>query len=103
MIRFNAMFANYFIDMNFTRQLFTTILTTACLIATYSSSKAQTEQSIGNWNSIILKGKISPKWSLLGEGHIRSSNYDFKYDYFEIKSGIGYSITKNQNFTNYLN
>jgi len=89
------MFANYFIDMNFTRQLFTIILTTACLIASYSSSKAQTEQSIGNWNSIILKGKISPKWSLLGEGHIRSSNYDFKYDYFEIKSGIGYSITKN--------
>jgi hypothetical protein len=31
----------------------------------------------------------------MGEGHIRSSNFDFKYDYFEAKTGISYSITKN--------
>lgn len=89
------MFANHLIEMNFTRRLFTAILTNICLVITYSSSNAQTDHSIGNWNSIILKGKISPRLSSMSEGHIRSSSYDFKYDYFEVKTGISYSITKN--------
>lgn len=88
------MFANYLIDMSFTRRLFITILTTTCLVIIYYSSNAQTDHSLGNWNSIILKGKISQRFSLMGEGHIRSSNFDFKYDYFEAKTGISYSITK---------
>ena len=89
------MFVKYFIDMNFTRRLFTTFILTSILISIYTNCQAQADHSLGNWNSIILKGKISHKWSLLSEGHIRSSNYDLKYDYFEIKSAIGYSITKN--------
>ena len=89
------MFVNYYIDMNFTRQLITACILTPILISIYTNCLAQEDHSLGNWNSILLKGNISTKWSLLGEGHIRSSNYDLKYDYFEIKSAIGYSITKN--------
>jgi len=89
------MFVNYYIDMNFTRQLITACILTPILISIYTNCLAQEDHSLGNWNSILLKGKISHKWSLLSEGHIRSSNYDLKYDYFEIKSAIGYSITKN--------
>jgi len=89
------MFANYLTDMNYTSRLFVTILLTTFFISVYASCDAQEDQSLGNWNAILIKGKISPKWSLLGEGHIRSSNYDLKYDYFEIKSSIGYSVTKN--------
>ena len=89
------MFANYLLEMNFPRLLFITILTTTCLVIICSSSKAQSDHSIGNWNSIILKGKVSPRFSLMGEGHIRSNNYDLKYDYFEVKTGISYLITKN--------
>jgi len=89
------MFATYLIDMNFTKRIFSAILITTILITAYTSCNAQDNQSLGNWNSVLVKGKLSPKWSLLGESHIRSSNYDFKYDYFEIKMGIGYAISKN--------
>ena len=89
------MFANYITHMNFTRRLFRATLITTILIGICVSIYAQESQSLGNWNSILLKGKISPKWSLFGEAHIRSSNYDLKYNYFEIKSGIGYAVTKN--------
>lgn len=89
------MFANYSYDMNFTRRPFSIILITILFIAIYSSVSAQSDQSLGNWNSVLIKGKISSKWSLFGEGHIRSGNYNLKYNYFEIKSAIGYSITKN--------
>ena len=81
--------------MNFTRKQITACILTTILISIYTNCPAQEDHSFGNWNSILLKGKISPKWLILGEGHIRSSNYDLKYDYFEIKSSIGYSITKN--------
>ena len=58
-------------------------------------SFAQTDNSIGNWNGIIIKGKMSQRLSLMTESHIRTGHYNLKYDYFEIKSGISYSITKN--------
>ena len=81
--------------MNFTIRLFSTILITTFLIGIYTSSKAQEDRSLGNWNSVLLKGNISSKWIFIGEGHVRSNNYNFKYNYFEIKSAIGFSITKN--------
>ena len=92
------MFAKYLIDMNLHNRRFATILTAIltiiCIINIYSSSYAQTDHSLGNWNGMLLKGKISPRWSLLGEAHIRSTNYNLKYDYFEVKTGIYYSFTK---------
>ena len=81
--------------MIFTRRLFAAIFITILFINVYTSCYAQTVQSLGNWNFVLLKGKIAPKWSLFGEGHVRSSNYDLKFDYFEIKSAIGYSVNKN--------
>ena len=83
--------------MNFHNRLFITILAIICIISIYSSSFAQADHSLGNWNLLILKGKISPRWSLMGEGHIRSTDYNLKYDYFEVKTGISYSFTKNLN------
>lgn len=94
------MFANYLADMNFTRRLFAAILLTAIFTGVYTSSDAQTDQPVGNWNSILIKGKTSPKWALYCEGNIRSNTFDLKYDYFEIKSAMGYAFTKN--FTTYL-
>lgn len=93
------MFAKYFFDMNLYNRRFTTILTTVltmiCIINSYSSSYAQADHSLGNWNCLILKGKISPRWSLMSESQIKSTNYNLKYDYFEVKTGISYSFTKN--------
>lgn len=89
------MFAEYLTDMTIFRRLFTFILTIACLTCIHSSSNAQADHSLGNWNSLFLKGKIASKFSLMGESHIRSNDYNLKYDYYEVKAGIAYSITKN--------
>ncbi len=89
------MFAEYLTDMTIPKRLFPFILATACLISIHSTSNAQTDHSLGNWNAIFLKGKIAPKLALMGEGHIRSNDYNLKYDYYEVKAGISYSITKN--------
>jgi hypothetical protein len=81
--------------MNFNNRRFTTFLMMICIINIYSSSYAQTDHSIGNWNFLYLKAKISPRWALMGEGHIRSTQYNLKYDYFEVKTGISYNFTRN--------
>lgn len=92
-VKLNAMFAKYSIIMNFPRPLRLLCLTIACLLNTCTLSIAQTDHNIGNWNSLIIKGKITPRLSLMGESNIRSSTYDLKYDYFEIKGGISCSLT----------
>lgn len=84
-----------YIDMNNSRRLFTLILTTICLLNIYSLSNAQVDHRLGNWNTFIFKAKISPKVSLISENQFRSNNYDLKYDYFEVKAGISYNITRN--------
>ena len=91
----NAKFAEYLTNMTISRQLLPFILTIACLISINSSSHAQADHRLGNWNSMYLKGKIAPKFSLMGEGHLRSNDYNLKYDYYEVKAGIAFSITKN--------
>jgi len=89
------MFATYFTNMNFHGRLLPFILTTTCLIIVCSTSNAQTDRTVGNWNALFLKGKIAEKWSLIGEGTIRSSNYNLKYDYFEVKTAVSYNFTGN--------
>lgn len=52
-------------------------------------------QNMLNHNSITLNYKFHPKFFLYAETQLRS-NKDFTYpDYYEIKGGIGYNITKN--------
>lgn len=94
-LELNAMFVNYLIDMHFTKRLFTIILINTCLLFIYNSCTAQTDHDLGNWNTLILKGKLSPRLSLIGEGQIRSSSYDLKYEYFEAKTAISCTLTKN--------
>lgn len=80
--------------MNFCRPILLLLLTVTCTLRTCPSANAQTEHNLGNWNSLILKGKINPRWSMMFESHIRSSTYSMKYDYMEAKGGISYSLSK---------
>jgi len=89
------MFAKFITDMNFLRKFIVIILLSICFIDIYSSLKAQSNHSLGDWNVLTLKGEISPRFSLFGEGHIRNESFNLKYDYFEIKGGISYAIARN--------
>ena len=70
------------------------VLATICLSIIYISSNAQSDNSLGNWNTLVFKGKISPRFSLFGEAQTCSSKYNLKYEYFEIKSGFSYAFSK---------
>lgn len=55
---------------------------------------AQKEHA-SSFNSLTLTYKVHPKFFLYAEGQLRSIE-DFSYpDYYEIKGGIGYNLTKN--------
>ncbi|MFC6268955.1 DUF2490 domain-containing protein [Frigoriflavimonas asaccharolytica] len=53
------------------------------------------KENPSSFNSITLTYKFHPKFFLFAEGQLRGIE-DFSYpDYYEIKGGIGYNLTKN--------
>lgn len=53
------------------------------------------QENISSFNAITITYKIHPKFYLYAEGQLRGIE-DFSYpDYYEIKGGIGYNLTKN--------
>lgn len=53
------------------------------------------QENISSFNAITVTYKIHPKFYLYAEGQLRGIE-DFSYpDYYEIKGGIGYNLTKN--------
>jgi len=83
--------------MVFPRLLLATILITICFINISAISEAQPDHSLGDWQIVVLKGRFTPKWSILCEEQIRNNNSDYtlKYDYLESKAGIYYAISGN--------
>ena len=80
--------------MRISKYLSASILAFLCLIGFYSKLRAQDDKSLGNWNSLMVKGRIDPKWGLMGEAHLRSQGMNFKYNYFEVKTGVSYNFNK---------
>jgi hypothetical protein len=54
---------------------------------------------LGSWN--ILNGKltINQHWSVWAEGQMRSTAFMHDFNYFEIKGGVNYHISKSFSFT----
>ena len=53
------------------------------------------QENISSFNAITVTYKFHPKFFLYGEGQLRGIS-DYSYpDYYEIKGGIGYNLTKN--------
>lgn len=67
---------------------------TLLLLVCYSGN-AQTDNSLGNWEILILKGNINKKFSFIGEFNIRNDDLISTYNYSEYKLGIGYALTRN--------
>src|SRR5690606_37796086 len=62
-----------------------------CLLA---SSLSLMGQKMSNFNSITVNYKMTPKFFLYAETQLRSiKSFDYP-DYYEIKGGIGYNISK---------
>lgn len=53
------------------------------------------QEHLSSFNAITITYKFHPKFYLYGEGQLRGIE-DYSYpDYYEIKGGIGYNLTKN--------
>lgn len=68
------------------------VLLIHCLII--NNSIAQTPD-LGTWNILNAKYNLNEKWSVWGEGQIRSLNFFTNFHYYEYKGGVNYKFSKN--------
>lgn len=54
---------------------------------------------LGTWNILNLKYNLDKKWSIFGEGQIRSLKFYHNFHYYEYKGGANYKIHKNITLT----
>lgn len=50
---------------------------------------------LGSWNILNLKYNVNAKWSLFGEGQIRSLQFYNNFHYYEYKGGFNYKLYDN--------
>ncbi|MGL4631727.1 MAG: DUF2490 domain-containing protein [Leadbetterella sp.] len=53
------------------------------------------ENELGSWNIVNLKYNIDEKWSVFGEGQLRSLKLYDDFHYYEYKGGVNYKFHKN--------
>jgi hypothetical protein len=51
--------------------------------------------SLGSWNILNLKYKLTEKWSFFGEAQLRSLKFYDHFHYYEYKGGINFLAQKN--------
>jgi len=54
---------------------------------------------LGSWNIVNLKYNYDEKWSVFGEGQLRSLKFYSDFHYYEYKVGMNYKFHKNVKFT----
>ena len=66
-------------------------------IAIFFSMNTLTAQTfdLGSWNILNLKYNIDQKWSLFGEGQLRSLKFYSNFHYYEYKGGLNFKVHKN--------
>ncbi len=50
---------------------------------------------LGTWNILNARYSFHSKWSMFGEGQIRSLRFYHHFHYYEVKGGIEYKLTPN--------
>lgn len=73
------------------RTLYLVLLITCLLI---NNSLAQAFD-LGTWSILNVKYNLDEKWSVWGEGQIRSLKFFTNFHYYEYKGGINYKFSKN--------
>jgi hypothetical protein len=64
------------------------------LIGLFFLNISAQSENISAFNSVAVTYKVHPKFFLFAEGQLRATS-DYSYpDYYEIKGGIGYNLTK---------
>jgi long-subunit fatty acid transport protein len=69
-----------------------------CIIFVSFTAQGQ-NKDLGTWNILNLKYNHNEKWSVFGEGQIRSLKFYNHFHYYEYKAGVNYKIHKNITLT----
>ncbi len=54
---------------------------------------------LGSWNLLNVKYTMNEKWSVFGEGQLRSLKFYDHFHYYEYKGGVNYKVQKNVTLT----
>ena len=65
------------------------------IILVFSNTFYAQNFDLGSWNILNLKYNVNEKWSVFGEGQIRSLKFYDNFHYYEYKGGITYKVHKN--------
>ncbi len=68
------------------------------LCSLFHISLAQTFD-LGTWSVLNVKYNINKKWSIWGEGQLRSLSFFNNFHYYEYKGGFNYALHKNVSLT----
>lgn len=68
------------------------------LCSLFHISLAQTFD-LGTWSVLNVKYNINKKWSIWGEGQLRSLSFFDNFHYYEYKGGFNYALHKNVSLT----
>lgn len=60
---------------------------------------AQNPDGLGSWNVFNTKLNFNAKWSIFGEGQLRSLGFYNQFHYYEYKGGFNYKLNKNFSFS----
>jgi hypothetical protein len=72
------------------------LILTFCFATQHLSAQAV---ELGSWNILNLKYNYDDKWSVFGEGQLRSLQFYSDFHYYEYKVGINYKFHKNVKLT----
>ena len=69
---------------------------TFLVLCTFLSSHIFAQHiDLGSWNILNIKYNLNTKWSVFGEGQLRSLKFYDEFHYYEHKGGISYKLHKN--------
>lgn len=72
------------------------LILTFLLISFYGNCQSF---DLGSWNVINLNYNIDKKWSVFGEGQLRSLKFYNNFHYYEYKGGVNLKISNSLRFT----
>ena len=71
-----------------------------CVFSFWQIHSVNAQQaSLGSWNILNLKYALSDRWSLFGEGQIRSLRFYDDFHYYELKGGVNCELKNGLRFT----
>jgi len=65
------------------------------ILVLFADTSVAQKYDLGSWNILNLKYNVDQKWSLFGEGQLRSLKFYNNFHYYEYKGGVNFKVHNN--------